>query len=61
MFPWLNRLSRTNRMTLMAARSNLRSMIPMNWRGRMLVSYSSVHDDGSIIYVLALTYRHAKA
>jgi hypothetical protein len=47
-FRGLNRLSTTNRMTLMAARSNLRSMIPMNWRGRMLVSYSSVPDDGSI-------------
>jgi len=47
-FPWLNRLSTINRMTLMVAPSNLRSRIPMNWRGRMSVSYSTVDDDGSI-------------
>ena len=47
-FRGLNRLSTINRMTLMAPPSNLRSMILMNWRGRMSVSYSSVHDDGSI-------------
>jgi hypothetical protein len=47
-FPWLNRLSTINRMTLMAAASNLRSRIPMNRRGRMSVSYSSVDNDGSI-------------
>jgi hypothetical protein len=35
-------------MTFMAAPSNLRSRIPMNRRGRMSVSYSSVHDEGSI-------------
>jgi hypothetical protein len=39
----LNRLSMTNRMTLMAAPNNLRSMIPVNLRGRMSVSYSKIH------------------